>query len=115
MKFTAKQLDTIREMYSAGASRKEIEQATGLNRNQVYHIIYKKLCLHDSQPRKVVKVNLKVRVQREVTPDIINRIIILTNWGYQCKEIAEDQEIHPAEVRRVVQEAEHLGRIQKKV
>jgi hypothetical protein len=115
MKFTAKQLQTIREMYSAGANLNDIKQVTGLNRNQVYHIIYKKLCLHDAQPRKVVKVNSNTKVQREVTPDIINRVVILTNWGYQCKEIAEDQQIHPAEVRRIVEEAENLGRIQKKV
>lgn len=115
MKFTAKQLLTIREMYSAGAKLKDLEQATGLNRNQVYHIIYKKLSLNEGQPRKVVKVNSNTRIQRQVTPDIINRVVILTNWGYQCKEIAEDQQIQPAEVRRIVQEAENLGRIQKKV
>ncbi len=115
MKFTTKQLDTIREMYLSGASRKDIEQATALNRNQVYHIIYKKLCLQKSEPREPSKAKPKIRAVREVTPEIINRVIILTNWGYHCKEIAEDQEIHPAEVRRVVQEAENLGRIQKKV
>jgi hypothetical protein len=111
MKYTNKQLDTIREMYPTGASREDMAKATGLKNTQVYHIIYKKLRLHDSTPRQEVRNSPK----NEVTPYVVSRIITLTNWGYQCKEIAEDQGVNLSEVRRVIQEAENLGRIQKKV
>jgi hypothetical protein len=111
MKYTQEQLDLITEMYKAGAGRKAMEKATGLKKYQLYHVIYKKLALNPPMPRKTSKP----KVVREITPEVMNRIIILTNWGYHCKEIAEDQAIHPSDVRRVIQEAENLGRIQKKV
>jgi DNA invertase Pin-like site-specific DNA recombinase len=111
MKFTDKQLDIIKQMYTDGLSQNEMAEATGLKRTQVYHIIYKKLRLHDQTPRQEVRNSPK----NEVTPYVVSRIITLTNWGYHCKEIAEDQGVHLAEVRRVIQEAENLGRIQKKV
>jgi hypothetical protein len=46
---------------------------------------------------------------------VIDQIIFLTNWGYQIKEISEDQCIPFQQVSKIIDEARNLGRIEKKV
>ena len=101
--------EIIEKMYREKASKKEISKTTGLTIAVIQYRIYKTLELHLKYPRN----NKYMINSRQVTSEMINRIIILTNWGYHCKEIAEDQGVTPTEVRRVIEE--NLCRIQKKV
>jgi hypothetical protein len=46
---------------------------------------------------------------------VVNKIIVLTNFGYHLREIAEDQQIPEPVVRQVVLKAMENKLIQKKV
>ena len=102
------QNDIIEKMYKEGASRKEIAKATGLTPQQAQYRIYKILELNLKYPRKNFAPKSKA-----LDRNTINRIIMLTSWGYRDKEIAEDQGVHPSLVRQVIEE--NLHRIVKKV
>jgi hypothetical protein len=111
MKYTDEQIEQIKSLFIEGKTKKQISQATGISVSQIWYVIYDRLKLHERYPR-VKKVE---KPKKEVTPYIINRIITLTNWGYHCKEIAEDQGVPPSEVRRVIEEATYQKKIEKKV
>jgi hypothetical protein len=111
MKYTEEQIEQIKSLFIEGKTKKQISQATGISVSQVWYIVYDRLKLHERFPRQ----KPRNKPLKEVTPYIINRIITLTNWGYHCKEIAEDQGVHPSEVRKVIEEATFQKKIQKKV
>ena len=102
------QNELIEKMYKEGATKKEIAEATGLTVQQAQYRTYKTLKLNMKYPRR----NFGSK-NKELDRDMINRIILLTSWGYRDKEIAEDQGVTPTLVRQVIEE--NLHRIVKKV
>lgn len=110
MKHTAETTEKINKLVREGHTRAEISEITGLTINQVIYLLYKKMRVaNPRQPKKVEPVRM------EVNPDIINRIIVLTNWGYSPAEIAEDQQCKVKDVYKIIEEAKYLGKICKKV
>lgn len=102
------QNELIEKLYREGKSRLEIAKATGLTPGQVQYRIYTTLKLNVETPR-----NTFTLADKGIDKEKINRIVVLTSWGYRDKEIAEDQGITPTIVRQVIEE--NLHRIVKKV
>ena len=101
----------IKKMYLDGMSKNKIAKALDLTLPKVNYILYIKLRLQDTNRRKYSRPHIETKVPKP----IINRIIVLTNFGYSAKEIAEDQRIPATRVHQVINYAKEKNFIQKKV
>jgi hypothetical protein len=101
--------EKIQDLYISGLSKKKISQALDVDINQVGYILYIKLKVHQRYPRKRVNTDLLDLLPREK----VNRIITLVNFGYNLKEIANDQDLDSREVYRLVREAKQKNLITK--
>ena len=101
--------EKIQDLYINGLSKKKISQALDVDINQVGYILYIKLKVHQRYPRKRVNTALLDLLPREK----VNRIITLVNFGYNLKEIANDQDLDSREVYRLVREAKQKNLITK--
>jgi orotate phosphoribosyltransferase-like protein len=110
--YTDAHIEKVREMFVNSFTKKQIAEATGLSTNNIWYIVYDRLKLHLEYPR-IKKPSPPVI--NEITPNLINRVIVLTNWGYHIKEIAEDQKVSCDTVRKILKEAIGQKKIQKQV
>ena len=101
----------VKDLYFAKTRVKKIMEVTGLSIGQLQAMIYDKYQWHIKAPRKVGKST----PEKPIEPKVIDRIVNLTNWGYHCHEIAEDQGLPLYQVSKIVEEAKNFGRIQKRV
>lgn len=98
-------IQEIQRLYLEGKKRREICNILGLKDKMVSYIIYQKLHLHISHPRRKNKVNKLPDIPKEK----INKIINLAYWGYHPNEIAEDQAVNHNQVFTVIQYAKNKG------
>ena len=101
----------VKELYFEGVKANKIREITGLTVGQFQAMVYHKYQWHLRVPRKVGKST----PEKPIETKVIDRIVNLTNWGYHCHEIAEDQGLPLYQVSKIVEEAKNFGRIQKRV
>ena len=101
--------EKVQDLYVEGLSKKKISKALDMDINQVGYILYIKLKVHLRYPRKKVNTNLLDLIPKQK----LNRIITLVNFGYNLKEIANDQQLESREVYRLVREAKQKNLINK--
>jgi DNA-binding CsgD family transcriptional regulator len=101
--------EKVQDLYVEGLSKKKIANALKVDINQVGYILYIKLKVHMRYPRKKVNTGLLDLLPREK----VNRIITLVNFGYNLKEIANDQALDSREVYKLVREAKQKNLINK--
>jgi hypothetical protein len=111
MKHSAELIKQVKDLYFARVKARKICEMTGLTIGQFQAMVYHKYQWHLRCPRKEVKVTK----ERPIDTSTIDKIIRLTNWGYHCAEIAEDQGLPLSQVYKIVEEAKSFGRIQKMV
>ena len=104
-------MDEIKRLYIEGFTRKKIAAKLGLDAEKVGYLLYTKLKLHELYPRKLINEN----IFNILTDHQISRILTLATYGYDCKEIAEDQNIEYRKVKRLLDVAESKNMIEKKV
>lgn len=110
-KFTDEDVKKVAKLYGAGFTNKDIAFSTQLPEHVVYYILYEKLLM----PRKKQVYRRKVNLEKRLDDSVVNKIIVLTNFGYHSKEISEDQQIPEPIVKQVIENARSKKLIQKKV
>ena len=107
----------IEELYKNGYTVTRIHRVTGISVNQIEYYIYRQEKLHikykDRAKVQGEKQPVKIEVFQEYSPEKIEKIIKLTNFGYLPQEIAEDQDISTLKVRQIIMQAEQMNRIRK--
>jgi DNA-directed RNA polymerase specialized sigma24 family protein len=101
----------IKALYLEGLSKNKISKELGLSLPRVNYVLYIKLRMQDSYRRKHITPSMVEKLPKP----IVDRIIVLTNFGYSAKEIAEDQRIPTGKVHQVVEFAKARNQIQKKI
>lgn len=108
---TSEIMDKIKALYLEGFTRKKIAKELGLDHEKIGYLIYTKMKLHEIYPRKLMDEN----IFNILTDHQISRILTLATYGYDCKEIAEDQKLEFRKVRKLLDVAEAKKMIEKKV
>jgi len=101
----------IKSLYLEGLTRKKIAKLVGLDQQKVGYLLYTKMRLHELYPRKLMDEN----IFQILTDHQISRILTLATYGYDCREIAEDQNIEFRKVKKLLDVAESRNMIEKKV
>jgi hypothetical protein len=101
----------IKSLYLEGLTRKKIAKLVGLDQQKVGYLLYTKMRLHELYPRKLMDEN----IFQILTDHQISRILTLATYGYDCREIAEDQNIEFRKVKKLLDVAESKNMIEKKV
>ena len=101
----------IKELYLEGLTRKKIAKLVGLDQQKVGYLLYTKMRLHELYPRKLMDEN----IFQILTDHQISRILTLATYGYDCREIAEDQNLEFRKVKKLLDVAESKNMIEKKV
>ena len=101
----------IKALYLEGLTRKKIAKLVGLDQQKVGYLLYTKMRLHELYPRKLMDEN----IFQILTDHQISRILTLATYGYDCREIAEDQNIEFRKVKKLLDVAESKNMIEKKV
>jgi hypothetical protein len=101
----------IKALYLEGLTRKKIAKLVGLDQQKVGYLLYTKMRLHELYPRKLMDEN----IFQILTDHQISRILTLATYGYDCREIAEDQNIEFRKVKKLLDVAESRNMIEKKV
>ena len=101
----------IKSLYLEGLTRKKIAKALGLDDQKVGYLLYTKMKLHELYPRKLMDEN----IFQIFTNHQISRILTLATYGYDCKEIAEDQKLEYRKVKKLLDVANSKNMIEKKV
>lgn len=104
-------IDEVKRLYIEGFTRKKIAAKVGLDVERVGYLLYTKLKLHELYPRKLMNEN----IFNLLTDHQIKRILTLATYGYDCREIAEDQNLEFRKVKRLLDVAEAKNMIEKKV
>ena len=104
-------MDKIKALYLEGFTRKKIAKVLGLDDQKVGYLLYTKMKLHEIYPRKLMDEN----IFQILSDQQISRILTLFTYGYQIKEIAEDQNLEFRKVKKLIDVAESKNMIEKKV
>ncbi len=104
-------IDGVKRLYIEGFTRKKIAAKLGLDAEKVGYLLYTKLKLHEIYPRKLMDEN----IFQILTNHQISRILTLATYGYDCREIAEDQNLEFRKVKKLLDVAEARNMIEKKV
>jgi hypothetical protein len=104
-------MQQIKALYLKGLTRKKIAKAIGLDDQKVGYLLYTKMKLHELYPRKLMDEN----IFQILTDHQISRILTLATYGYDCREIAEDQNLEFRKVKKLLDVAEAKNMIEKKV
>ena len=110
-------MKNIEQLYSQGYSLSLISQMTGMSVNQLEYFVYRQMKLpakYKNRPKlKELKPLIKVDVFHKYPLEKVERIIKLTNFGYEPFEISEDQGISTLKVKQIILQAEQMNRIRK--
>ncbi len=101
----------IKALYLEGLTRKKIAKLVGLDQQKVGYLLYTKMRLHELYPRKLMDEN----IFQILTDYQISRILTLATYGYDCREIAEDQNLEFRKFKKLLDVAESKNMIEKKV
>ena len=104
-------IDEIKQLYIEGFTRKKIAAKLGLDSEKVGYLLYTKLKLHEIYPRKLMDEN----IFQILSNHQISRVLTLATYGYNCKEIAEDQKLEYRKVKKLLDVANSKKMIEKKV
>jgi hypothetical protein len=104
-------IDEVKSLYIEGFTRKKIAAKLGLDVEKVGYLVYTKMKLHEIHPRKLINEN----IFNILTDHQIKRILTLATYGYDCREIAEDQQLEFRKVKKLLDVAEAKKMIEKKV
>ncbi len=104
-------IDEIKRLYIEGFTRKKIAAKLGLDAEKVGYLLYTKLKLHEIYPRKLMDEN----IFQILSNHQISRVLTLATYGYNCKEIAEDQKLEFRKVKKLLDVAQSKNMIEKKV
>ena len=104
-------MQQIKTLYLEGLTRKKIAKLVGLDQQKVGYLLYTKMRLHELYPRKLMDEN----IFQILTDYQISRILTLATYGYDCREIAEDQNIEFRKVKKLLDVAQAKNMIEKKV
>jgi orotate phosphoribosyltransferase-like protein len=104
-------IDEVKRLYIEGFTRKKIAAKLGLDVEKVGYLVYTKMKLHEIHPRKLINEN----IFNILTDHQIKRILTLATYGYDCREIAEDQQLEFRKVKKLLDVAEAKKMIEKKV
>jgi hypothetical protein len=102
-------VDQVRDLYIQGLSKRKISARLDIDQAQIAYILYVQLRIHEEYPRKSTGKHLLEGLPKEK----INKIITLTNFGYNALEIANDQEMQAMDVFKIVSEAKKKKLIKK--
>ena len=108
---SAQLIDQVKAMYLQGLTRKKIAQKLDIDYQKAGYILYTLLRIHVSNPRKY----FDDAILKSVSANQLQRIFILASFGYTAGEIAEDQQISPKKVAKLVKVGESKSLFQKKV
>jgi hypothetical protein len=103
--------EKIKSLYLEGLTRKKIAKALGLDDQKVGYLLYTKMRLHELYPRKLMDEN----IFQILTDHQISRILTLATYGYDCREIAEDQNLEFRKVKKLLDVAQAKNMIEKKI
>ena len=104
-------IEEVKRLYIEGFTRKKIAAKLGLDVEKVGYLVYTKMKLHEIHPRKLINEN----IFNILTDHQIKRILTLATYGYDCREIAEDQQLEFRKVKKLLDVAEAKKMIEKKV
>jgi hypothetical protein len=104
-------IDEIKRLYIEGFTRKKIAAKLGLDAEKVGYLLYTKMKLHEIYPRKLINEN----IFNILTDHQISRVLTLATYGYNCKEIAEDQKLEYRKVKKLLDVAQSKNMIEKKI
>ena len=104
-------MEQIKALYLEGLTRKKIAKTLGLDDQKVGYLLYTKMKMHELYPRKLMDEN----IFQILTDHQISRILTLATYGYDCKEIAEDQKLEYRKVKKLLDVAHSKNMIEKKV
>ncbi len=99
--FTDQDVKKVAELHGKGFKNKDIAFSTRLPAHIVYYILHTRLLI----PKIPRKKKSNSRQERRLDDKTINKIIVLTNFGYHYKEIAEDQQLPGPLVKLVIEKA----------
>ena len=99
--FTEDDIKKVAELHGKGFKNKDISFSTRLPAHIIYYILHNKLLI----PKIARKKKSNIRQERRLDDRTINKIIVLTNFGYHYKEIAEDQQLPEPLVKLVIEKA----------
>jgi hypothetical protein len=99
--FTEEDVQKIARLHAQGFRKTDIVLSTQLPLHVVYYIMDKRLLI----PKPKRKKRVIISRERKLDDQTINRIIVLTNFGYHLKEIAEDQQLPEPLVKSVIEKA----------
>lgn len=127
MNLSTDQVEQIRSLYMERTKLHQIVAITGITLWAVQTVIYDQNHRlnrpHNPNPRKrsipVVKRTPMIRPKPATRPVELShiqiRILVLTNFGYDPKEIAGDLKIQPQEVRKQIKFLSRAKKIEKRV
>jgi len=104
-------IDEVKRLYIEGFTRKKIAVKLGLDAEKVGYLLYTKLKMHELYPRKLMDEN----IFQILSNHQISRVLTLATYGYNCKEIAEDQKLEFRKVKKLLDVAQSKNMIEKKV
>lgn len=108
---TCEIMEKVKDLYLEGFTRKKIAKVLGLDDQKVGYLLYTKMKLHEIYPRKLMDEN----IFQILSDQQISRILTLFTYGYEIKEIAEDQNLEFRKVKKLIDVAESKNMIEKKV
>ena len=91
----------VDDLYRDGHKIEKIAYLLDLDPNQVKYILYRRLKVQDSKPRKIFGGGLLDVMPRAQ----VSRCLTLSFYGYQAGAIAKDQGIPLSRVTRLLEEA----------
>lgn len=108
--FTPEDVAKVSRLHAQGYCKNDIALSTRLPSHVVWYIVYKKLGVTKTKR----PYSARITAERKLDEKVINKIIVLTNFGYHYREIAEDQQIPEPIVKEVIQKAMEKKLIEKK-
>jgi transposase len=108
---TCEIMQKLKGLYLEGHTAKKIAKMVGLDQQRVGYLLYTKMRLHDIYPRKLMEEN----IFQILTDHQVSRILTLATYGYNIREIVEDQQIEYRKVKKLLDLAQFKGMIEKKV
>lgn len=103
--------EQVRTLYVQGKTKKEISLTLDLDQEAVRYILYTQLNIKETNPRNKKGLDLLNSIPREK----LNKIITLTNFGYNFHEVANDVDMSKIQVYRIIKEAKINNLIKKVV
>jgi transposase len=104
-------IQKVKQLYLEGLTRKKIAKRVGLDDQRVGYLLYTKMKIHEMYPRKLMEEN----IFQLLTDHQVSRILTLATYGYNIREIVEDQQIEYRKVKKLLDVAYFKNMIEKKI